>query len=76
MSDAQRLAFRLGSGTEAATLLLAIASVTVMLALVWALWITVGSFRSWQDGNASLFDLAWSALRVCILLMVLGFYVR
>ena len=76
MSDAQRLAFRLGSGTEAATVLLAIASITVILALVWALWITFGSFRSWQEGSASLFDLAWSALRVCIVLMVLGFYIR
>lgn len=76
MSDAQRLAFQLGSGTEAATVLLGIASIILVLALVWAMWITFGVFRSWQDGNVSLFDVAWSALRVSIVLMVLGYYIR
>ena len=76
MCDAQRLAFQLGSGADAATVLLGIASVVVVLALIWAMWITFGAFRSWQDGNASLFDVAWSVLRVSILLMVLGYYIR
>jgi integrating conjugative element protein (TIGR03758 family) len=39
-------------------------------------WVLFGSFRAWQDGKASLFDLAWSALRASIILMVLGFYLR
>jgi integrating conjugative element protein (TIGR03758 family) len=76
MSDAQRLAFQLGSGADAATVLLGIASVVVVLALIWAMWITFGAFRSWQDGSVSLFDVAWSVLRVSILLMVLGYYIR
>jgi len=76
MSDAQRLAFLLGSGADAATVLLGIASVVVIVALVWAMWITFGAFRSWQDGGVSLFDVTWSVLRVSILLMVLGYYVR
>ena len=76
MSDAQQLAFQLGSGADAATVLLGIASVVLLLALIWAMWITFGAFRSWQDGSVSLFDVAWSALRVSILLMVLGFYIR
>lgn len=76
MSDAQRLAFQMGSGAEAANVLLGIASLVVLLALIWAMWISFGGFRSWQDGGASLFDVAWSVLRVSILLMVLGYYVR
>lgn len=76
MSDAQRLAFQLGSGIDAASVLLGIASVVLVLALVWAMWITFGVFRSWQDGGVSLFDVAWSVLRVSILLMVLGYYIR
>ena len=76
MSDAQRLAFQLGSGADAATVLLGIASLVVVLALIWAMWITFGAFRSWQDGSVSLFDVAWSVLRVSILLMVLGYYIR
>ena len=76
MSDAQRLAFQLGSGADAATVLFGIAAIVLVLALVWAMWITFGSFRSWQDGSTGLFDVAWSALRVSILLMVLGYYIR
>ena len=76
MSNAQRLAFQLGSGVDAATVLLGIATMVLILALVWAVWITFGVFRSWQDGTVGLFDVAWSALRVSILLMVLGYYIR
>ena len=47
-----------------------------VLTRVETIWVTLGTFRAWQDGNASLFDLAWSALRASIILMVLGFYLR
>ena len=57
-------------------LLAAIASIVLLLAFVWVVWVTLGNFRAWQDGKASLFDLAWSALRASIILMVLGFYLR
>lgn len=76
MNDAQLTAFQAGSGMEASTLLLAVASIVVLLAFVWVVWVTLGTFRAWQDGNASVFDIAWSALRASIVLMVLGFYLR
>ena len=76
MDAAQQAAFRAGSGLGANAMLLGIASVVMVLALVWALWVTFGSFRAWQDGNASLFDLAWSALRASIIVMVFGFYMN
>ena len=40
------------------------------------MWVTVGSFRAWQDGQVALFDLVWAALRASIVLLVLGFYLR
>ncbi len=76
MNPAQLAAFQAGSGVTATTLLVGIASIILLLAFVWVIWVTLGSFRAWQDGNASLFDLAWSALRASIILMVLGFYLR
>ena len=76
MSAEQLAAFQAASGIEAATLLLGIASIVVLLAFVWVMWVSFGTFRAWQDGNATLFDLAWSALRASIVLMVLGFYLR
>ena len=76
MNAAQLAAFRAASGVTASTLLLAIASIVLLLAFVWVMWVTLGTFRAWQDGRASLFDLTWSALRASIILMVLGFYLR
>ncbi len=76
MTPAQDAAFQAGSGVTSATLLTAIASVVIVLAFVWVIWVTLGTFRAWQDGQASIFDVVWSALRASIVLMVLGFYLR
>ena len=76
MNPAQLAAFQAASGVTARTLLVGIASMVLLLAFIWVVWVTFGTFRAWQDGNASLFDLAWSAIRASIILMVLGFYLR
>jgi len=76
MDPTQLAAFRAASGVNATVLLLGIASIILLLAFIWVLWVTLGTFRAWQDGNASLFDVAWSAIRASIILMVLGFYLR
>jgi integrating conjugative element protein (TIGR03758 family) len=76
MTAAQDTAFQAGSGVSPATLLTGIASVVLLLAFVWVIWVTLGSFRAWQEGQVSVFDLTWSALRASILLLVLGFYLR
>lgn len=56
MTPAQDAAFQAGSGVTASTLLTAIASVVIVLAFVWVIWVTLGTFRAWQDGQVSLFD--------------------
>ena len=76
MTPAQDAAFQAGSGVTSATLLTAIASMVVVLAFVWVIWVTLGTFRAWQDGQVGIFDVMWSALRASIVLMVLGFYLR
>ncbi len=76
MNSAQQAAFQAGSGVSPASLLAAIAAVTLTLAIIWAVWVVIGSFRAWQGGQADLFDLAWATLRASIILMVLGFYLR
>lgn len=76
MTSAQQAAFQAGSGVTPGTLLLAIAGSVLVLVIVWVIWVTLGSFRAWQDGQLTLFDLIWAALRACIVLMVLGFYLR
>jgi len=48
----------------------------IVLAFVWVIWVTLGTFRAWQDGQVGIFDVMWSALRASIVLMVLGFYLR
>ncbi len=76
MDPTQLAAFQAASGVTATMLLLGIASIILLLAFIWVLWVLLGTFRAWQDGNATLFDLAWSAIRASIILMVLGFYLR
>ena len=76
MTPAQATAFQAGSGITPGTLLTAIAGVVLVLAFVWVIWVTLGTFRAWQDGQVSVFDLTWSALRASIVLSVLGFYLN
>ena len=76
MTAAQHTAFQAGSGVPAAALLTGIAGLVVLLVFVWVIWVTLGTFRAWQDGQVSVLDLAWSALRASIVLLVLGFYLR
>ena len=76
MTAAQNTAFQAGSGFTPATLLTGIASVILVLAFIWVIWVTLGTFRAWQSGQVVLFDVVWSTLRASIVLMVLGFYLR
>lgn len=76
MTVAQNTAFQAGSGFTSATLLTGIVSTVLVLAFVWVIWVSLGTFRAWQNGQAFLFSLAWSALRASIVLMVLDFYLR
>ena len=76
MTAVQQAAFQAGSGTTPGTLLTAIASMVLVLAFVWVTWVVLGTFRAWQEGQATVFDLTWSTIRASIILMVLGFYLR
>ena len=53
-----------------------IVTMVLVLAFVWVIWVAMGTFRAWQEGQATVFDLTWCSLRACIVLMVLGFYLR
>lgn len=76
MRATQQAAFQAGAGISANAVLIGVASIVMVLIFIWALWVTFGMFRAWHEGNATLFDLAWSALRASIVVMALGFYVR
>ena len=76
MSPAQDAVFHSGSGVPPGTLLTAIAACVLVLAFVWVIWITLSTFRAWQDGQVTLLEVSWSAIRASIVLMVLGFYLR
>ncbi len=76
MTAAQDAAFQAGSGVTPATLLTGIASIILLLTFIWVIWVSLGTFRAWQNGQIALFDVVWSTLRASIVLMVLGFYLR
>ena len=76
MTGAQNAAFQAGAGVTPSVLLTSIASVVLVLAFVWVIWVSLGTFRAWQGGQLALFDVLWSALRASIVLRLLGFYLR
>ncbi|RLA46902.1 MAG: TIGR03758 family integrating conjugative element protein, partial [Gammaproteobacteria bacterium] len=57
MTAAQQTAFQAGSGITPATMLTAIASMVLVLAFVWGVWVVLGTFRAWQGGQAPVLDL-------------------
>ena len=76
MAPAQGTAFQAGSGITPGTLATAIAGVVLVLGFVWVIWVTLGTFRAWQEGQVGVFDLMWGALRASVVLLVLGFYLN
>ena len=48
---------RAGSGLTPTTLLTGIASVVLMLAFVWVMWVSLGAFRAWLDAKRHTFVL-------------------
>ncbi|MCH8136785.1 MAG: DUF3262 family protein, partial [Proteobacteria bacterium] len=46
MNPAQLAAFQAASGVTATTLLLGIASMVLLLALIWVVWVPLGTFRA------------------------------
>ena len=56
MTPAQNTVFQNGSGVAPGTLLTAIASVVMVLAFVWVIWVTLGVFRARQEGQATILD--------------------
>ena len=76
MTAAQNTAFQAGSGVTPATLLTGFASNVLVLAVMGVNWVSLGTCRAWQTGQAVLFDVVWSTLRASIVLMVLGFSLR
>ena len=76
MTAAQNTAFQAGSGFTPATLLTGIASVVLVLAFVWVIWVSLGTFRAWQNGQVVWCDVIWATLRASMVLMVWGCYRR
>ena len=76
MTANQVAAFQAGSGVTPGALLLGVAGIVLTLAIVWATWVTLGTFRAWQNGELSLFDLILGGVRASVVLLVLGFYLR
>jgi integrating conjugative element protein (TIGR03758 family) len=76
VSPEQRVAFAGGAGVAPEEVLLAIALIVAVLFLLWLVWVAFGQLRAWAEGRATLFDLLWTLTRACLMVLVVGFYVR
>lgn len=76
MNTQQEQAFAAGAGISHDAMLLVIASSVILLAVIWVVWLTFGSFQAWREGYIDWFDFLWTVMRASIVLLVLGFYLR
>ena len=76
MNSVQKAAFEAASGLGSDVLLLAIKSSLIVLLMVWATWVLMGSFKAWRQGEIELYDALWQVLRACISLLIVGFYIQ
>ena len=65
-----------GSGVEAAGLNEAIAALTLTIALTGIGWIWIGAYRAWTAGDLTIAETAFTILRSCMVVLVLGFFIR
>ena len=68
--------FQEGAGAEAADLNQGIAMVVISIAMLGIGWLMVSSYRAWVEGEFTVFQLITTVLRGCLVLVVLGFFVR
>ena len=68
--------FQEGSGAEAADLHAALAALIITIAMAGVGWIWVSAYRAWADGDLSIGEVTFTVLRACLVLAVLGFFIR
>ena len=76
MNANQIAAFQAGAGTAPSALLTLISSAMIVFGLLWVTWLAIGCFHAWRNGEVEMYDMGWHIVRACIVLMILGFYVR
>lgn len=76
MTTEQAAAFQAGAGVAATGLLTLISSTVIVFGLLWVTWLAIGSLRALRAGNIEMYDMGWHVIRACIVLMILGFYIR
>jgi len=76
MNNIQKNAFKAAAGLGPDVLMLAIKSSLMVLLMIWATWVVMGTFKAWRIGEIELYDALWQVLRACISLLIVGFYIQ
>jgi len=52
------------------------ALIAATLILLFAAWLVYTRFRAWTSGGIDLYDFMWAIVRVLIVVIIYGYYVR
>ena len=55
-------------------LLLVICSVLAVVCLLWLAWLSLASFRAWQEGKGTFYDMMLVTLRGAVMTLLVGFF--
>jgi len=76
MTATQLTLFEQSAGISNSHLLLLTASVFAVCYLTWGAWTALGQYQLWQAREISAYDLAVSLIRVVVMMIFLGYFVR
>ena len=77
MTPAQDSLFTAASGGQsAAAVLVGIASIVMILAILWVAWAGVALFDHWRSGALEYGEFAWYLVRAAMILAILGWHIR
>ena len=54
-------------------LMLVICSVLAVVCLLWLAWLSLASFRAWQEGKGTFYDMMLVTLRGAVMTLLVGF---
>ena len=74
----QEAAFTSGAGgtLTMGNVSLVIALICSTLILLFAGWVIISKFKAWNRGRIDLYDLSWAVVRVFLVVIIFGYYVR
>lgn len=76
MNAQQITLFENAVGVSVSQLTLVIASIAAVVYVLWGAWLAYGQLQRWQTGESSGYEVLTLLVRMAVMLMFLGYWLR